>query len=75
MRAEYAVGYALLSLMRAPSMDLRVDLDMRMEDRFGQDYDHYRAAGVMGFDAHARGSEARLIGGGVFDVDALLSVD
>ena len=75
VRAEYAVGYALLSLMRAPSMDLRVDLDMRMEDRFGQDYDHYRAAGVMGFDAHARGSEARLIGGGVFDVDALLSVD
>ncbi|MEC7521016.1 MAG: hypothetical protein VYE22_14165 [Myxococcota bacterium] len=75
VRPEAAVAYALLALTRPESMDVRLDLEMRMEDRFGQDYDHYRAAGVMGFDAHARGSQARLIGGGVFDVDALISVE
>lgn len=74
VRPEIALGFALLAMQRADAADVRMNLDMDLSDGFAQDYTHYRSAGQMGFDVHGRGSAGQLIGGGVFDVDALIDV-
>lgn len=75
IRQEHALGYALLSMLPTRNVDVRIEVDMDLSDRFSQDYDHYRAAGQAGFDAYGHGPGAALIGGGVFDVDELISLD
>lgn len=75
IRREHALGYALLSMLPTRNVDVRIEVDMDLSDRLAQDYDHYRAAGQAGFDAYGHGPGAALIGGGVFDVDELISLD
>lgn len=75
IRREHVLGYALLSMLPTRNVDVRIDVEMDLSDRFAQDYDHYRAAGQAGFDAYGHGPGAALIGGGVFDVDELITLD
>jgi hypothetical protein len=75
IRPQHAVFYTLLALTRHERKDLRVDIDMDLENDVSQGYDHYRAAGYRNLDARGAGSEVRRIGGGNFDIDALLRID
>lgn len=72
---EAVAGYALLSVTPASLLDLRVDIDMKLGDNWGQSFRHYREAGYRGVDLYGRGGDAAILGGGVFDIDALLRVD
>jgi hypothetical protein len=71
---EEVTAYALLSLVRKPSLDIRVQLQMDLEDNLAQDFDHYRAAGYADLDLYARGAEYSPIDGGMFSVDELMKI-
>ncbi len=72
---EQIVAYTLLSLTPQDRVDLRLDVDMDLDDSLAQSYEHYRLAGYRSFDVYARGSAAERIDGGLFDIDALMNVD
>lgn len=72
--AEQSVSYALLALTPADKIDLRVNVDMDLDDHAGQSFEHYREAGYAGFDLYAKSSSVAPIDGGLFDVNALLEV-
>ncbi|MFK7984515.1 MAG: hypothetical protein AB8I08_00660 [Sandaracinaceae bacterium] len=72
---EAVAAYGLLSLVDEDARDVRLNIDMDLDDRFAQDYDHYRAAGYGPLDVYARGAGVDTIDGGLFSLDALLTVD
>jgi hypothetical protein len=71
---EEVAAYALLALVRSPSLDVRVQVQMDLDDSFAQDFDHYRAAGYTSVDLYGRGAEFSPIDGGMFSIDELMSV-
>lgn len=71
-KAEQATGYALLGMLDAARIDLRVGAAMDMTDGFSQDFTHYRAAGYGPFDQYGKGDKVAPIDGGLFSIDALL---
>lgn len=74
--AEQVVGYGILGMLDANRTDLRLDLDMDTNDTFSFWREPYRVAGYpKTTDRYARGSAVSLIGGGMFDVDALIKVE
>lgn len=75
VRQEHVLGYALLAMLPAGSVDARMSVEMDLSNRAAQDYDHYRAAGQASFDAYGQGDLVELIGGGVFDVEALIEIN
>ena len=72
---EQVVAYGLFALVEEDRRDVRFDIEMDLEDRFAQRYDHYRAAGYAPLDVYARGDRVDTIDGGLFSLDALLTVD
>lgn len=72
---EQVVTFALLALADPRRTDLRVNIQMDMDDSWAQDYEHYREAGYGPLNHYAHGSLVSFIDGGLFDVDALLNVD
>jgi hypothetical protein len=76
-RPEQVVAYGLLALTPASRSDLRVDIDMNLEDTWDQVNIEYRASGYAGFDKYAKGSAVSRIDGGLFglNIDKLLDVD
>jgi len=73
--AEQIVAYTFLSLTPGPSIDLRLDVDMDLDDNLAQSYGHYVTAGYASFDVYARGAAVAPIDGGLFDIDQLIDVD
>jgi hypothetical protein len=73
--AEQSVSYALLALTPPEKIDLRLNVDMDLDDHAGQNFEHYRQAGYAGFDLYARGNAVAPIDGGLFDVNALIKVN
>lgn len=71
---EQPGAYALLSLLPPGHADVRIDVQMDLNDNLGQNFDHYKQAGWAGFDAYAKGSQVAPINGGQFSVDALLNL-
>jgi hypothetical protein len=71
---EQVAAYALLALTPATEIDLRLDLDVSVDDSWEQTYPQYRKAGYASFDVYVRGSEVDRIDGGLFDLDALLEL-
>ena len=76
-RPEQVVAYGLLALTPARLLDLRVDIDMNLEDTWDQVNIEYRASGYAGFDKYGKGSSVSRIDGGLFclDIDKLIDVD
>ncbi|MEM7606035.1 MAG: hypothetical protein AAF411_11840 [Myxococcota bacterium] len=72
VRREYAVAYALLAMVPTSNIDVRMRVDMDLSNRT---YDHYEDAGLGSFSTGAQGRQAQLIGGGLFDVASLISVE
>jgi len=69
---EKIVGYSILSLIPVESQDLRFDIRVD-PDRFYED--HYVTAGYSNMDLYASGPRVSTIDGGLFNLDALLTVD
>lgn len=72
---EQIVAYTLLGLAPAGSVDLRLDVDMGLDDNWAQSFEHYVTAGYESIDLYGRGRDVAPIDGGLFDLDALLDVD
>jgi hypothetical protein len=72
---EQTVTYALLALTARPRADVRLDVDMSLDDTWAQSFDHYRAAGYASLDVYSRGSAVTPIDGGLFSVDAFLKME
>ncbi len=72
---EEVVAYALLSLVSKPSLDVRVQVQMDMDDSLAQSFDHYRAAGYQSIDLYGRGASYAPIDGGVFSIDDLIDIE
>ncbi len=71
---EQPAAYALLSLVPAGQLDVRLDVDIDLADNLGQNFDHYKQAGWVEFDSYAKGTQVAPIDGGQFSVDALLNL-
>lgn len=72
---EQIVGFTLLGMSTQQSVDLRIDVDMDMDNNWAQSFEHYREAGYTSFDLYGRGASVAPIDGGLFDLDALIKVD
>lgn len=73
--AEQAAGYALLGASSPARADLRLDLDVDLDDGFAFWREPYRQAGYPGaVDVYANGPEAQRIDGGMFSVNQLIRV-
>lgn len=72
---EQAVAYALLALTPTESLDVHLAVDMNLRDTFFNAFTHYRRAGYAPLDVRASGSAVDLLGGGFFDVNALMDVE
>jgi hypothetical protein len=74
--AEQVVAYGLLALAAEERLDLRLDVDHFLKDTVVAMRKVYRRAGYPEhFSASARGPANAPIGGGLFDVDALLEAE
>jgi hypothetical protein len=74
--AEQVVAYGLLALAAEERLDLRLDVDHFLKDTVVAMRKVYRRAGYPEhFSAYARGPANAPIGGGLFDVDALLEAE
>jgi len=71
---EQLVAYSLLALTPASSIDLRLDVDLDVDDTWEQDFSHYRKAGYESLDLYAQGNDVSPIDGGLFDIDELIAV-
>lgn len=71
---EEVTAYALLALVRSPSLDVRVQVQMDLDDSFSQNFTHYRAAGYASVDLYGRGADYSPIDGGMFSIDELTKV-
>jgi hypothetical protein len=71
---EALVAYTLLGLTPHNAVDIRLDVDMDLDDNFAQTFDHYVAAGYASFDIWAKGSAVAPIDGGLFDLDQLIDI-
>jgi hypothetical protein len=74
--AEQVVAYGLLALAAEDHLDLRLDIDHFLEDNAIARRKVYRRAQYPEhLDAYARGPATEPIGGGLFDIDALLEAE
>lgn len=74
--AEQAAGYALLGASPGDRADLRLDLDINLDDGFAFWREPYREAGYpTAVDKYAAGPNAQRIDGGQFSVNQLIRVE
>jgi hypothetical protein len=72
---EAIVAYMLMALTPRNGIDVRIDVDMDLDDNWAQSYKHYREAGYESFDVWGKGNNVSRIEGGLFDLDELLELD
>ncbi|MBI2893561.1 MAG: hypothetical protein HYY06_08405 [Deltaproteobacteria bacterium] len=75
-KPERAFGHALLRLTEPSMRDVRVDVDMDLDDNWAQDFPQYRQAGYQALHASSRGPDVRLMGESIaWDVDRLVMLE
>ncbi|MBL4636122.1 MAG: hypothetical protein JKY56_19840, partial [Kofleriaceae bacterium] len=73
---EQVVAYGLLGITPVNRLDLRVDIDVDTSFcRFCFALERYDSAGVESYDVRAKGDDVQPIGGGLFNIDALINLN
>ena len=72
----HSVAYALLRLAEPDRQDLRLSVSIDTSGGFfSLPKERYDVAGVRSSERYAQGEQVQLVGGGMFDVDALLDLE
>lgn len=72
---ERLLGPAMLSLVPANLRDVRIDVDMNLEDNWAQGFPQYIAAGYAALHAATRGEAVRRLGEGLsWDISTLVNL-